>query len=96
MTIYVDEPQTWNPKFKNYCHMWSSLIDTDWNAGVEELYQMAESIGLDSKYIQYSEAVSGRFPHFDLSPSKRAKALKLGAQFIHLTDWIKQRPNYKG
>lgn len=89
--IYVDEPQTWNKKFKGWCHMWSSQIDTNYFASLDELRDMARQLGLKDEHIQVTRGISGPFPHYDLHPSKRELALKLGAHEKKLIDWIADR-----
>lgn len=84
MTIYVDEPQTWDSRFKNYCHMWT-------DGDVAELHEMADKIGLKRGWFQVSVGVSGRFEHYDISPNKRALALKFGAQYMSLMKRIQKR-----
>ena len=89
--ILVDEPQTWNSRFVNYCHMWSSLTDTDPDAALVELHAFAERLGLKREYFQQTRGISGDFPHYDLHPSKRVMAIRMGAKFVRLTEWIKER-----
>lgn len=68
MTVYVGVPM-W--PYRNYimCHMFA---DTD-----EELEDMARKIGLDPAWIQKPRASIG--PHYDISKSKRNKAILFGA-----------------
>lgn len=62
--------------------MWTDGIDTD-------LDVFALSIGLKKEWSQESQgALSGRFYHYDLRPSKRIQALKVGAQEMALSEWI--------
>ena len=70
MPVYVDKMKN---TFRNMvmCHM---LADT-----VEELHKMAKKIGLKKEWYQPKS-----MPHYDLSQSKRAVALKKGA--IELSD----------
>lgn len=70
MTIYVDPPMTeFGRRFDNWCHMFSDGDDT-------ELIDFATSIGLKPEWLQ---AHNPRFHHFDLSPAKRAEAVRRGA-----------------
>ena len=57
-----------------WCHM-----ITDGNE--EELHQMAEKLGLKRKWFQGD--------HYDLTPSKRALAVKLGAREVSSRDLVK-------
>ncbi len=72
MAVYVDKP-IW--KFKNMimCHMFADTLD--------ELHAMADKIGLKRSWFQ-----DKRTPHYDLSKSKRALAVKHGAIEINLKD----------
>lgn len=67
--IFIDQPQTHNNKYKNWCHM-----VTDGNT--EELHIFAEKIGLRRAYYQNKNK---RNPHYDLSPTKQTMAISLGA-----------------
>jgi hypothetical protein len=83
--IYVDEIRT-IPRVlgsaKRYGNSWSHLwSDSD----IEELHKLAEKIGLKRSYFQNKPS----FPHYDVIPSKRTLALKYGAQYMSLKDWIK-------
>lgn len=70
MSVYVDEileyPST-KLKFKQWCHMFA---DSD-----EELHVMATKLGLQRSWHQNKPG----FSHYDLVPSKRAKAIQCGA-----------------
>lgn len=71
--IYVDEVQTYSQcrlRYKRWCHM---ATDGD----LEELHTMAAHLGLKRQWFQLSR--SGRLPHYDLTPNKRALAIQLGA-----------------
>jgi hypothetical protein len=87
--IFVDSITTYPdadiaPKAKRYgskwCHMWC-------DGNVDELHAMAVKIGLNPVYFQNIEG----FPHYDLVASRRARAIKEGAQEISLRAWIKAR-----
>ena len=75
MTVYVDEIRSYP---KQWCHMW---CDGD----LDELHAMADKIGLKRSWFQTKNV---HFLHYDLVPSKRALALKHGAEFMPLKDWI--------
>ena len=68
MAVYVDNEKI---PFRGLrmCHM---LADT-----ADELFEMADKIGVDRKHFQSSET-----PHFDISQSKRRLALQHGAKSI--------------
>lgn len=71
MPIYVDHARN---KFGRMlmCHM---LADTD-----EELHAFAKRIGMRREWFQNQ----GRYPHYDISQTKRVLAVKLGA--IEISD----------
>lgn len=71
-------------KFDQWCHMWTDGTDN------EELRAMAQRLGV-SDYPHHSRGASGEFHHYDLSPAKRARALRLGAEYANLREWIRQR-----
>jgi len=74
MTVYVDEIVQWPTKircFKNgSCHLTADTL--------EELHAMAQKIGMRREWFQDHP----RAPHYDLTPSKRERALKEGAVFV--------------
>lgn len=59
-----------------WCHMWSDNID--------DLHNMAIAIGMKKKWFQNDR----RLPHYDLSPSRRRKAIKLGAKEVGIRELI--------
>lgn len=90
MTIYVDELRSYPQKAKSggrffgsgkqSCHM---MTDGE----PEELHQFAERIGLKRAWYQDHPS----HPHYDLTPSKRAQALRLGAQERTIAEWVEQK-----
>lgn len=92
--IYVDELFTATPRTEQarrhgtqWCHM---TCDGD----LEELHRMAERIGLKRAYFQPQHLL----PHYDLTPSKRALAVRYGAQETTVqerTQWAIARRNEK-
>ena len=68
MAVYVDSEKI---PFRGLrmCHMFADTAD--------ELYKMADKIGVDRKHFQASET-----PHFDICQSKRRLALQHGAKSI--------------
>jgi hypothetical protein len=81
-TIFVDEIREY-PQGK-WCHMWTDGNDID-------LDDFAARIGLKASWSHTSQGgYVGRFYHYDLTPSKRAKAVRAGARQIRLKDYIKQ------
>ena len=87
MTIHVDDPMPVGGKFHNYCHMWADgTLET-----LNELYAFADRLGLQRSWRQYSKGLTGDFYHYDISPNMRAKALRMGAEYISLAEWLKPR-----
>lgn len=68
MSVYVD-PATWPYRQMVICHMWADSLD--------ELYAMADAIGVPRKWLQ--EPPKASWIHFDVSKSKRAEAVARGA-----------------
>lgn len=70
MPVYVDQLEEY-PQKGRWCHLWAP--------DKAELEAMRQSLGLRATWVHVS-VVGGRpFPHYDLRPSKRALAIKLGA-----------------
>lgn len=68
----VDELRTW-PSGR-WCH----LVTDDWTPeGLEALHRFAESIGVKRTWFQ--DPPGRPQPHYDLRPSKRARAVQAGA-----------------
>lgn len=84
MAVYVDEPVWSNPRkgFYNWCHMQAYSID--------ELHAFAAKLGLKRSYFQPGKNPQGLLAHYDLSPAKRAQAVRLGAIEIHAMDRARQ------
>ena len=64
-------------RYKDWCHM---ATDTS----LEELHQMAARLGLRRAWFQDTPT----HPHYDLTPAKRAQALRLGAQAVSTRELI--------
>ena len=85
MMIYVDDMFNGRGRGKlagMWCHMWS-------DSGDEELIIFGNKIGLKSGYLQTGNP---RFHHFDLREGKREQALRAGAEYMPLREWIKTHP----
>ena len=82
MTVYVDELMAWGWRIRGHlttsCHM---IADT-----VEELDAAALAIGLKLRWRQPGRA--NRPPHYDLTPSRREKAVANGAVELNLHDFV--------
>jgi len=83
MTVYVDDPIPWYGPRNEWCHMWADDED--------ELHRMAIIIGLNHTWFQDRPT----FPHYDLSPKKRAAALKAGAEYRPLRVWVEANKRVK-
>lgn len=85
MAIFVDYPMPIKGKFRNYCHMWTDGTH-------EELDNFAVgTLGLKKEWAQHKQgAIVKDFYHYDISPSKRQRAIKWGARPIALSTWITQ------
>lgn len=66
-----------------WCHMWSD--------DVEALHAMAKNIGMQREWFQDRTG----FPHYDLPPTRRAAALKLGATENSLRNWLRAKRTRK-
>ncbi len=69
-TVYVDEIREYATPlpYKQWCHM---ATDGD----IETLHAMATQLGLKQEWFQDK----AKYPHYDLTPSKREQAIRLGA-----------------
>ena len=76
MSVFVDEIRNW--RSGSWRHMMTDSLD--------ELHEMAESIGLQRRWFQSRT----RYPHYDLRPSKRILAIQKGAIEISAIDMIKR------
>ena len=80
MTVYVDDIQDWTRvskmrglRYTHWCHM---MADSE-----EELHEFASRIGLKRSWFQKKSETDHRW-HYDLVPSKRAQAVRLGAREV--------------
>lgn len=62
-----------------WCRMWSDDPDA--------LHAMADRLDLKREWFQRA----GRVPHYDLTPGKRAQAIKAGAKEQDLSEWLEQK-----
>ncbi|WP_321935482.1 DUF4031 domain-containing protein [Paraburkholderia sp. J8-2] len=73
MTIYVDRLEDWGFIIRGRrvrsCHLFTDGHD------IEELHRFAERIGMRREWFQVARSA----PHYDLTPSRRAEAVRLGA-----------------
>lgn len=86
--IYVDDPMSIpGSKFDGYCHLLN-------DGPFQDLMDFARQLGLRPEWLQHSSALGGTW-HFDISPTKRALAVKKGATEIATRDWIAQQQSKK-
>ena len=76
--VYLDPVVNYGWRLGPSCHM---IADT-----LEELHQMAARIGLRRSWFQDLSKAS--FPHYDLTVSKRALAIKHGASALNRRDFV--------
>lgn len=83
MAIYVDD--TFNyPGNGAWCHMWTDGPN-------EELDVFAQSIGLRKSWAHVGGAM--RLYHYDLRPSKRKAAIRAGAIYMPMREWVRKQQN---
>lgn len=70
MAVYVDGLRDWGWRLGPSCHL---VTDGD----IEELHTFAARLGMRRSWFQPGR--NGRHPHYDLTASRRAKAIELGA-----------------
>lgn len=82
MTVYVDELRQWPTNIRCFkagsCHL---TADT-----VEELHVFAKRIGMRRSWFQPKSS-----PHYDLTPSRRERAIALGAVFVPAKEQARKR-----
>jgi hypothetical protein len=80
MSVYVDNMKAPFGRMI-MCHMAAD--------STEELLAMADAIGVQRKWIQHAGT---RYEHFDISLSKRAEAVKLGAIELTQREFVMRLP----
>lgn len=84
MTIMVDELRVW-PHSWGIFRKGSSHLTTD--GPLEELHAFAARIGMKREWFQNHRIA----PHYDLTPRRRAVAIKLGAVEVSMREQLRQR-----
>lgn len=94
MTVYVDELRDYHPEqvkapARRYGTRWCHL-----NADTEtELHEFASRLGLSRSWYQPGNQKGGfnwYLSHYDLTPGKRAMAVRLGAVEVQIRDQVKR------
>ena len=78
MTVWVDPLKDWGWNLGPSCHL---LADTR-----EELHQFAARIGMQRRWFQDHP----RLWHYDLTASRRAEAIRLGAIELDLRESVQR------
>ena len=90
MAVLVDDLITYPDKpygHNRWCHMASDLPG---EAGLAELHALAARIGMRRAWFQNHRV----FPHYDLVPSKRAAAIRCGAEAVDYRTFVRRiRPD---
>lgn len=88
MSVYVDQVTEYtpsaisDPQTRRDGLKWSHLFaDTS-----EELHAFAERLGLKRAWFQ-----DKRFSHYDIVPTKRNKAIEMGAIVTTTREWIRRK-----
>lgn len=89
MAVYVDPIFEMTPKGaqarrcgKRWCHMFADTLD--------ELHEMAAAVGMKRAWFQNHPSL----PHYDLVPSRRQRAVALGAQEVtrrEMSEFMRQK-----
>ncbi len=82
--ILVDEITDYPSRpfgYRKWSHLWDSEND------LEALHAFAAQIGLRRAWFQDKRPL----PHYDVTPSKRALALRLGATPESMFTWMRER-----
>ncbi len=79
MTVYVDEIRPTVPNL-NWRYSWGCHMTAD---TAEELHAFAHDVGLKRQW--YHDA---KYPHYDLTATRRRVAVRLGATEIMAREWI--------
>lgn len=100
--IYVDSPKTYpwtSLRYKTWSHMWSDTGHTGEGGEFrdDELHAMADRLGLKRAWWQFNvgpgatEEMKRRKSHYDVTPPKRALALRYGAVAMELADFYRMK-----
>lgn len=81
--VYVDELRVWPTKIRAF-KQGSAHLTAD---TVDELHRFARHLGLKREWFQGRSIVA----HYDLTPSKRERAIELGAEFVPAKEQARAR-----
>jgi hypothetical protein len=71
-----------DPRRRHHSGEWCHIISDE---SVEELHEFAAGIGLKRKSLQSTSR-----PHYDLRPSTRRLAVRMGAQEVGMRDLVRR------
>lgn len=78
MSVYVDPARDWGWRLGRSCHL---IGDSE-----DELHPFAARCGLHRRWFQ--EPPKASFPHYDLTESRRRRAVELGAVELEWTAFV--------
>lgn len=85
MTVFVDSLQrrgTW--RLGPSCHMLPESLSA---GSLAELHAMADAIGMRREWFQDRS----RWPHYDLTATRRGRAVNAGCVEIRTSEWIRRQ-----
>lgn len=82
MSVFVDDMKL-RAKVGNIDAVWSHLGADS----LEEMHEFAQRLGLKRSWFQVS---SSGIPHYDITQSMRAKAIKMGAEEVTTQEGFKR------
>lgn len=85
--IMVDELKMWLPRQPRPFHEGSCHLTSDGPNAIDELHAFARKLGLKRGWFQERSS----WPHYDLTPARRVKALELGAVFVPAKEQARAR-----
>lgn len=87
--IMVDELRMWLPRQPRPFHEGSCHLTSDGPRMLYDLHAFAKRLGLKRGWFQDRAS----WPHYDLTPARRVKALELGAVFVPAKEQARVRMN---
>lgn len=83
MSVYVDDLRTYpteaiQPAARRYGNTWCHLTC---GGDCDELHAFAARIGMRPAWAQHMDRADHYYHHYDLTPARRARAVKAGAEY---------------